>query len=482
MTAADVPGQATPDVRGDVRFVDTSTRMRLRSAVEEAGWLLVALPPLGPAARSQLGLRVEEAIEEALQRRGAAAPGGTSRSDPRTMLADQLYRGQLVGVKGIAVTFESLSGLAGPSGALGDEDSETLRLLSDAARESALAVWLTPTDMVLPAYRAPVPLKLLLDGRDRPERAEKEGPEDAARTRCAMPRPAEDDKTSAMRLDGSLVPWRGCARALDEAEGPKPLVVVERLFVESYLPLQAAVVRGEADPKSTASAERFSTAFEKSYREAFTALKVTRKRPLMVLDAPQVASRVARLHGARGATLLAVDALRYDLGLRVEQRLQQALHGAGVLAERVLFWSALPSVTPVQLRLLARGPQGLSEPPDKNDLQEDQMVMPGGRASGLVRRIRVGGRELHKLDVVRADLAGNGPSEPERLEALAEAVALPVARFAMALAPRTLLFLFGDHGFVLPRNEVGTGPAEQGGARPEEVLVPGQAWLIGGVH
>ncbi|MCU0694444.1 MAG: hypothetical protein MUF54_23925, partial [Polyangiaceae bacterium] len=237
-----------------------------------------------------------------------------------------------------------------------------------------------------------------------------------------------------------------------------------------------------ADPKSTASAERFSTAFEKSYREAFTALKVTRKRPLMVLDAPQVASRVARLHGARGATLLAVDALRYDLGLRVEQRLQQALHGAGVLAERVLFWSALPSVTPVQLRLLARGPQGLSEPPDKNDLQEDQMVMPGGRASGLVRRIRVGGRELHKLDVVRADLAGNGPSEPERLEALAEAVALPVARFAMALAPRTLLFLFGDHGFVLPRNEVGTGPAEQGGARPEEVLVPGQAWLIGGVH
>jgi hypothetical protein len=29
---------------------------------------------------------------------------------------------------------------------------------------------------------------------------------------------------------------------------------------------------------------------------------------------------------------------------------------------------------------------------------------------------------------------------------------------------------------------VGTGPAEHGGARPEEVLVPGQAWLIGGVH
>ena len=52
------------------------------------------------------------------------------------------------------------------------------------------------------------------------------------------------------------------------------------------------------------------------------------------------------------------------------------------------------------------------------------------------------------------------------------------------LPPRTLLFLFGDHGFRLPASPDGrsTGPATQGGTSPEEVLVPGQAWLVGGVH
>jgi hypothetical protein len=39
--------------------------------------------------------------------------------------------------------------------------------------------------------------------------------------------------------------------------------------------------------------------------------------------------------------------------------------------------------------------------------------------------------------------------------------------------------VFGDHGF---RVEGGEGPAHQGGARPEEVLVPAYAWLLGQVH
>ena len=46
------------------------------------------------------------------------------------------------------------------------------------------------------------------------------------------------------------------------------------------------------------------------------------------------------------------------------------------------------------------------------------------------------------------------------------------------------MFLFGDHGFRLPSSADGraTGPATQGGVSPEEVLVPAQAWLVGGVH
>ena len=52
------------------------------------------------------------------------------------------------------------------------------------------------------------------------------------------------------------------------------------------------------------------------------------------------------------------------------------------------------------------------------------------------------------------------------------------------LAPRTLLLIFGDHGFRMlngPDTHT-TAPATQGGASPEEVLVPAYAWLVDGVH
>jgi hypothetical protein len=47
-----------------------------------------------------------------------------------------------------------------------------------------------------------------------------------------------------------------------------------------------------------------------------------------------------------------------------------------------------------------------------------------------------------------------------------------------------MLFIFGDHGFRMAQTPDGrsTSPATQGGASPEEVLVPGYAWLVGGVH
>jgi len=44
------------------------------------------------------------------------------------------------------------------------------------------------------------------------------------------------------------------------------------------------------------------------------------------------------------------------------------------------------------------------------------------------------------------------------------------------------MFVFGDHGFRIETDERGSSPAQQGHATPEEVLVPGFAWMIGGIH
>jgi hypothetical protein len=103
---------------------------------------------------------------------------------------------------------------------------------------------------------------------------------------------------------------------------------------------------------------------------------------------------------------------------------------------------------------------------------------------GTVRRDRVGSREVMKLDLVEARLRNAGPGYEDRIEALADEVSPILVEYVETLPPRTLVFLFGDHGFRLPASADGraTGPATQGGVSPEEVLVPAQAWLLGGVH
>ena len=37
------------------------------------------------------------------------------------------------------------------------------------------------------------------------------------------------------------------------------------------------------------------------------------------------------------------------------------------------------------------------------------------------------------------------------------------------------MFVFGDDGFVLPKKSAVSGPALAAGAKPDEVIVPGQA-------
>ncbi len=251
------------------------------------------------------------------------------------------------------------------------------------------------------------------------------------------------------------------------------------MFVSAYVPLADAVARGLAGPKALEVLAAWGTSFEHSYAEAFDALRLRGKRPTMVLDAPEVAQRIGRLHGARSVQLLVVDGMRFDLGLRVQDRMRTLLGQHAALTERLLLWSALPTTTAVQLELLGRGPEGLKEPIHGI---ESELPVTRGRSAASLRRMKVGHRELMKLDLVESRLVDAGGPLAERLDDIADEVAGIIANHFLRLPPRTLVMVFGDHGFVLDPLDGGTTAAHQGGASPEEVLVPAFAWLVGAVH
>ncbi|MEB2311181.1 MAG: hypothetical protein OZ921_12645 [Sorangiineae bacterium] len=273
--------------------------------------------------------------------------------------------------------------------------------------------------------------------------------------------------------------WTEWMRELDGARGPKPLGAIERLFASAYVPLADAVARGLAGPRAVEVLAAWATSFERSYTEAFDALRLRGKRPTMVLDAPEVAQRIGRLHGARSVQLFIIDSLRFDLGLRVQERARALVGQRAALTERLLLWSALPTITEVQLELIGRGPAGL-----KDLVGEVEAARPvvRGRSAATIRRLKAGHRELYKLDLVESRLAEAGGPLAERLDDLADEVAESLAAHLLGLPPRTLVMVFGDHGFVLDPLDGGTAAARQGGATPDEVLVPGFAWLTGDVH
>ena len=273
--------------------------------------------------------------------------------------------------------------------------------------------------------------------------------------------------------------WRSWLSDLLSARGPKPLSTIERMFVSSYVPLRTAALLGYADANATRALDTWSESFAQSYRDAFDALRVRGKRPTMVLDAPELALRIGRLHGARSVQLLLVDGMRFDLGLRVEQRVRALTGQQAALAERLLLWAALPSTTEAQIELIGRGPDGLREPISP---PEAELPVARGRSATTLRRVKAGHRDLLKLDVVEARCSEVGPSEATRLDAIADETAAALADHLLKQAPRTLVFAFGDHGFLFDPLEDGTAAARRGGGTPEEILVPAFAWLAGGVH
>jgi hypothetical protein len=273
--------------------------------------------------------------------------------------------------------------------------------------------------------------------------------------------------------------WPNWLRELESTRGPKPLAVVERTFVSAYTPLKEAWLRNIAGPKALAALKTFADSFEQSYSEAFDALRVRGKRPTMVLDIPEIAQRIGRLHGARSIQLVLVDAMRFDVGLRVQDRLRRLSHGQVSLAERLLLWSALPTTTETQIDLIGKGSSGLREPIAP---QETPALVARGKNAATPRRIKAGNRELIKLDVIEANIAEPGKSEVGRLDELADSVAEVMVDYLLKQPPRTLVMLFGDHGFLLDPVASGTSAGRSGGASPEEVLVPAFAWLVGNVH
>jgi hypothetical protein len=162
----------------------------------------------------------------------------------------------------------------------------------------------------------------------------------------------------------------------------------------------------------------------------------------------------------------------------IQERLRPQVDAA--LTERLLLWSCLPTTTENQLELLGRGPDGLTEEPTR---EEHPALVARGRAAESPRRVRTGRIEIQKLDTVEDALRVTGRSVSSRLGEIADTTATAIALHLKKQAPRTLVVAFGDHGFLLDPAKAGTvDEVRQGGASPEEVLVPAFAWLTGAVH
>jgi hypothetical protein len=499
-------GTTDHEPRG-VCFAGEHDRDAMCAEMESRGVIVAELEGVGPSARGRLCESVGDAIEKRLSLRGAGAPGITSGSDRDATLSDQLFRARRAGAHGIAVVLGPLRAATGPLGALEPEDCATLRFLADATRDRPITLVLDARDAMTGAYGDPVPLRLLLEGppqaeghlppaqelapeaslEPEPVLATETVPTTATATATATESAPEPDSDSdpeppppiARHTAGATVvereePWRSWTLQLAAARGPQPLATLERLFTESYMPLANAIAAGVDDARARHARDEFNATFSKGYTDAFATFASTTKRPRMVLDMHEVASRIGRLHGARSIRVLVVDAMRWDLSRLVEERLVGKLGARASLTDELLLWSALPTTTIRQLETLARGAEALRSPAALDDDPEP----PRGRTAEYVRRMRVGPREIHKLDIVESRIRTLRGRIVEQLPELAEAAAEAIARHAETLSPRTLLFVTGDHGFTVDR----AGGVHHGGASPEEVLVGAFALLVADVH
>jgi len=496
---------------GEFRFVTRDEAVRLRGALESARLLFIALPEVGPGSRGRLGEVIDDAIEQALRDRGGAMPGIGASSDRDAALSDQLYRIRKIGRVGMAIDIGPLGALVDACGALDPEDAASLRFLAEATRDRPMVLLLDTRNTEVRAYGPPQPLAETLGTTaprvSSPASTEAVTPTPVSSARPIVRRPppmrvVENPNPTpppAPRLYVSIEPAAETHNAeeltraierLNEVTRTTPLSALERAFTEGYVPLRAALlderlgVAGIGRAEARTLCTQFASTFARAYAEALPTFGVTGRHPRMIFDLFDLAQRCARVHGARSTHVVLVDALRYDLGKRVRERLARDLARQAVCVEEHALWAILPTTTGVQLDALVRGEDALRAPARPE--RETSTIR--GRSLDVLRRTRLGHRDVVKLDVLEGRLRDAGAGERTRLDALADEVAPILGRYITQNKPRAMVVIAGDHGFAFGdvdevRDErAATPPARQGGGSPDEVFVPFQCWLVGGVH
>ncbi len=433
---------------GGVRFVEGDVVAKLQADFAHCLWVNVALQPRRP-----LSYQVEEQFDTALALQGDALDEDPRGLDFAASIACMLLRAQKSGFHHVAISFHNLTKFA--QGALAPDDASALGHLARIAQDGAIALYLRHEDASLPAYVSTIALSDALL------------PEGAALDTGRDPI-AEIGETIGIERAGL---W---ARQLAQAKGPQPLSSLEKLLTEAYLPLASAVALGTVDARMRDACEDFREHFIRNYTDAFSTFGAAAKRPRMLCDLPDWVARAARLHGARHTHFLYVSKLRWDLGQLLRTRLEQKLVGKGRIADQTVLWSALPTTTSRQLDVLARGLEALRAPVDDEAWSEPVR----GRTAETIRRTKVGVRDIHKLDIVDTRLEGARNRVMPALVDIAAELADLIGRYVDALPNRSLVAIFGDHGFAFDRN----GAAISGGASPEEVIVPALLVLVGDVH
>ncbi|HEX4517135.1 MAG TPA: hypothetical protein VH054_26500 [Polyangiaceae bacterium] len=473
------------EIRGEVRFVQTGEPAEVSEALQ------VHVRAYG-TQRGALGEHVEEAIENSLRTLGAGAAGIEFDRDEDARLSDELFRARRLGFGGIAVRLTALRALCAPVGGLDAADARTIAFYARATVERPLVLVMDEGDLAIPAFVMSRTLEEIIAGEIETEAdailepaAVRESPEAPSVSLASIlaqelapePEPTptptpEPEPAEPVMVATPEIPWREYAGALDAARGAQTLASFERLFVHSYMPLANAIDRGLAERRAIEARDEFRRTFSRAYSEALPTFALTGKRPKMVLDAFDVAAKMARAHNARTSQVLVVDGMRFDLAARACARAAELLEGRAQIVDRITLFSALPSSTPRQLESLARGVEAL------RSAYEDRDVEPmRGRTADTVRRVRVGSRDLYKLDVVETTLAAAGNDAILVMDDLAEETACAITKHARTQNARTMLFVLGDHGFRLDG-----GTARHGGPSPEEVIVSGHAFLLGDLH
>jgi len=518
---------------GRFELVDPAGRRQRCRLLARAGFVVarVTLTAEEQAASEGGGERlsdaVERAVELALTLRSAPPARTELAGNAQAAARDQLRRIEAIGARGLCLALPALASFADSGGTLGCGDGEVLRawlqlgvelpvvILVDPADEDVMAMapkpllqlhtaraqvpveprsplttarpWLVaptaaPEDDVRPSVLARVAQWL-----STPPKAESTVDAPKAESTAAEPKPqppAVEPKPAAPADPPAHLNAQLRARLVEElmdADGRLSVPKIEDLFRRCYAPLHEALECGVDDERAARAVDEWRAQFVRSYTDSYATFRVASRRPTMVLDVPRLAKEMARLHGARYVELLLVDSLRFDLGQRMMGSLERLVGSRATTVDRRLLWAGLPTTTPTQLRLLTRGPSALA---DREPPSESEASIHRSRSAATLRRLRVGPRELLKLDLVEARLRRAGPAFDQRMTELADEIAAALAECLRSMASRTLVFVFGDHGFQLPigisrHRPEHTVAAIQGRATPEEVLVPGYVWLVG---